>query len=208
MSQTAMTVRPIVLEGPRVKLEPLSLKHVEPLCSVGLDPDIWALTMALIRTEEDMRRYVETALQQQEKGTALPFATVDKVSGRVVGSTRFGNIDIANRRVEIGWTWLGKGFQRTHVNTEAKYLMLQHAFEVWGCNRVEFKTDVLNDRSRAALKRIGAKEEGILRRHQITDSGRVRDSVYYSIIDEEWPGAKARLQDVIAGMRGERAHSV
>ena len=208
MSRTTMTIRPVILEGVRVKLEPLTLSHVELLCRVGLEPDIWALTMALIRTEEDMRRYVETALQQQEKGTALPFATVDKVSGRVVGSTRFGNIDIANRRVEIGWTWLGKGFQRTHVNTEAKYLMLQHAFEVWGCNRVEFKTDVLNDRSRAALKRIGAKEEGILRRHQITDSGRVRDSVYYSIIDEEWPGAKARLQDVIAGMRGERAHSV
>ena len=155
--------------------------------------------MTLIRDEEEMRKYVETALRLQKEGTALPFATIDKKSGRVAGSTRFGNIDKANRRVEIGWTWLGKEFQRSHVNTEAKYLMLKHAFEVWGCFRVEFKTDVINEKSRNALKRIGAKEEGILRRHQITATGRVRDSVYYSILDLEWPGVRRELEVKILG---------
>ena len=190
-----MVIEPIILEGRLVRLEPLSLSHVPELCKVGLDLDLWTITMSLIRNEGEMRQYVETALQSQQVGAALPFATIDKKSGRVAGSTRFGNIDKVNKRVEIGWTWLGKGFQRTHVNTEAKYLMLKHAFEVWGCYRVEFKTDVINEKSRNALKRIGAKEEGILRRHQITASGRVRDSIYYSILDNEWPGAKGMLEE-------------
>jgi RimJ/RimL family protein N-acetyltransferase len=167
------------------------------LCEVGLDPDLWTITMALIRNDEEMKEYVATALKSQEAGTALPFATIDKQSGRIVGSTRFGNIDKVNRRVEIGWTWLGKEFQRTHVNTEAKYLMLKHAFEVWGCHRVEFKTDVINEKSRNALKRIGAKEEGILRRHQVTASGRVRDSIYYSIVDHEWLDVRKMLEEML-----------
>jgi RimJ/RimL family protein N-acetyltransferase len=192
-----MVIKPVTLESRLVRLEPLSLSHVPELCKVGLDSNLWTITMTLIRNEAEMRQYVETALRSQDAGTALPFATIDKKSGRVAGSTRFGNIDKVNRRVEIGWTWLGKEFQRTHVNTEAKYLMLRHAFEVWGCYRVEFKTDVINEKSRNALKRIGAKEEGILRRHQITASGRVRDSVYYSILDHEWAEVKRMLSEKI-----------
>ena len=193
-----MEIRPIVLDGRSVRLEPLALSHVPGLCIVGLDDELWKITMTLIRNEEEMKNYVETALRLQKEGSAIPFATIDKKSGEVAGSTRFGNIDRNNRRVEIGWTWLGKEFQRTHVNTEAKCLMLKHAFEVWGCFRVEFKTDVINEKSRNALKRIGATEEGILRRHQITATGRVRDSIYYSILDSEWPTVKARLEAMMA----------
>lgn len=196
-----MLVQPVILDGIRVRLEPLSLEHVPRLCKVGLDQELWLTTMTLIRNEEDMRKYVETALRLQSEGSAMPFATIDKTTRRVAGSTRFGNIDRANNRVEIGWTWLGAEFQRTHVNTEAKYLMLKHAFETWRCYRVEFKTDVINERSRNALKRIGAKEEGVLRRHQITASGRVRDSVYYSILDHEWPEVKAHLEARIAAYK-------
>lgn len=194
-----MVIEPVTLDGRLVRLEPLSLNHVPALCEIGLDSDLWVITMALIRNEEEMKHYVETALRSLAAGTALPFATIDKKAGRVAGSTRFGNIDKANRRVEIGWTWLGKEFQRTHVNTEAKYLMLKHAFEVWGCYRVEFKTDVINEKSRNALRRIGAKEEGVLRRHQITATGRVRDSVYYSILDNEWPDVQQALAKHIHG---------
>jgi len=120
--------------------------------------------------------------------------TIDKSSGTVVGSTRFGNIDPANRRVEIGWTWISPGFQRTYINSEAKYLMLRHAFDVWDCVRVELKTDVLNEKSRAAMLRLGAVEEGVLRRHILTYSGRFRDTIYYSILDHEWPAVRARLE--------------
>jgi RimJ/RimL family protein N-acetyltransferase len=165
---------------------------------VGLDEEIWRVTTTNIRTPEHMRAYIEAALKEQAQGTALPVATVDKSSGRVVGSTRFGNIDRINRRVEIGWTWVAREYQRTPVNTEAKYLMLSHAFETLGCLRVEFKTDSLNEKSRAALARIGAKEEGIFRNHMITDSGRIRHSVYFSIIDTEWPAVKADLKEKLA----------
>ena len=192
-----MDISPVTLDGLHVQLRPLTIDHVPELCRVGLDPDLWTITMTLIRNEDEMKQYVETALRSQEAGTSLPFATIDKKSGRIAGSTRFGNIDKANKRVEIGWTWLGREFQRTHVNTEAKYLMLKHAFEVWGCYRVEFKTDVINEKSRNALKRIGATEEGILRRHQITASGRVRDSIYYSILDHEWPEVRPMLEKKI-----------
>ncbi len=197
MNYSPMTILPITLDGLNVRLEPLSLAHVTGLCKIGLDDELWKITMTLIRNEAEMKQYVETALSAQAAGTALPFATIDKKSGRVAGSTRFGNIDKNNKRVEIGWTWCGKEFQRTHVNTEAKYLMLRHAFEVWGCFRVEFKTDVINEKSRNALQRIGAKEEGVLRRHQITASGRVRDSVYYSILDHEWQEVKQALEKKI-----------
>jgi RimJ/RimL family protein N-acetyltransferase len=189
-----MMIEPVTLEGRLVRLEPLSLDHTSALCEVGLDPDIWKFTLVMISNEEDMRRYVETALQAQAEGTAIPFATIEKGSGRVAGSTRFGSIDKNHKRVEIGWTWLGKEFQRTPLNTEAKYLMLKHAFETWGCNRVEFKTDVLNENSRNALRRIGAKEEGILRRHMINATGRARDSVYYSVLDSEWNDVKRLLE--------------
>jgi len=150
----------------------------------------------------ELRAYVERALAAARTGTVLPFATVSRAARRAIGSTRFANFDAPNRRVEIGWTWLGRDWQRTAINTEAKYLMLTHAFEKLGCVRVELRTDVLNERSRAAIRRIGASEEGVLRKHAITSTGRVRDDVYYSIVDEEWPGVKAKLEARIA--RGQR----
>jgi RimJ/RimL family protein N-acetyltransferase len=189
-----MPIEPVTLEGRFIRLEPLSLAHHAQLCEVGLEEELWRWIPQNVRTPEDMRAYIEEALRAQAQGGALPFATLDKASGRAIGSTRFGNIDRTNRHVEIGWTWLGLAWQRTAANTEAKYLMLRHAFETWKCLRVEFKTDSLNARSRAALLRIGAKEEGVFRNHVITWTGRIRHSVYFSIIDSEWPGVKASLE--------------
>ncbi len=193
-----MLIEPITLEGNVIRLEPLSLAHHAGLCAVGLDEELWRWTTQPVRTSEEMRAYVQTALDEQARGVALPFATIEKASGRVIGSTRYGNIDRANRRVEIGWTWLGLKWQRTSANTEAKYLMLRQAFETWDCIRVEFKTDSLNEKSRAALLRIGAKEEGTFRNHMITSTGRLRHSVYYSIIASEWPAVKVPFQQKLA----------
>ena len=192
-------LQPITLEGTHVRLAPLSMAHHSQLCEVGLDDELWKLTMTVTRTLEDMKTYIETALKWQEEGTSLPFAIIEKASGKAIGSTRYANVDKANRRLEIGWTWVARKWQRTPVNTEAKYLLLKHAFETLGCIRVEFKTDSLNQKSRDALVRIGAKEEGILRNHMITPDGRFRHSVYYSIIDSEWPNVKALLQKRLMG---------
>ncbi|MGH9649155.1 MAG: GNAT family N-acetyltransferase [Terriglobales bacterium] len=189
-----MLIELFTLEGRFVRLEPLSRAHHAQLCEVGLEEELWRWIPQTVRTPEEMRAYIEEALGAQAQGIALPFATIDRASGRAIGSTRFGNIDRVNRHVEIGWTWLGLAWQRTAVNTEAKYLMLRHAFETWKCLRVEFKTDSLNERSRAALLRIGAKEEGIFRNHVVTWTGRIRHSVYYSIIDSEWPEVQAHLE--------------
>ena len=187
-------IQPVALEGRHVRLEPLTLAHHRELCDVALDEELWRFTVAQVRTSEDLRTYIEAALADQARDIALPFATIDRATGRAIGSTRFGSIDLGNRRVEIGWTWLGARWQRTAANTEAKYLMLTHAFERLNCIRVELKTDVLNTRSRQAMLRIGAREEGILRQHMITTSGRIRDTVYYSILESEWPGVKALLE--------------
>jgi N-acetyltransferase len=192
-----MRIEPVTLDGKRVRLEPLSLDHLSPLCEIGLDMRIWKMTTPWITTREQMRDYIETALKLQSAGSALPFATFDKVSGRFVGSTRYGNISTEDKRVEIGWTWIAPDWQRTHINTEAKYLLFKHAFETLGCGRVELKTDALNEKSRNAILRIGAKQEGILRKHMLTPSGRIRDTVYFSVIDEEWPAVKSRLQSMI-----------
>jgi RimJ/RimL family protein N-acetyltransferase len=193
MDRKPMLVEPVTLEGRYVRLEPLSIDHVDALCAVGLEPELWTWIPTAVRTPDDMREYVESALADRAAGRALPFATIDRASGTVVGSSRFAAIDVANRRVEIGWTWIGSRWQRTYVNTEAKLVMLAHAFEQWGCIRVELKTDRLNARSRAAIGRIGATEEGIFRQHLITASGRLRDTVYFSILDSEWPTVRARL---------------
>ena len=192
-----MIVEPITLRGKFVSLEPLSAEHVPELCRVGLDPSIWTWSPSAIGTEGQMRNYVESALKDQASGAALPFATREKSSGRIVGSTRFGNIDVSNKHVEIGWTWLAPKWQRTYVNTEEKLLMLTHAFEVWRCIRVEFKTDALNEKSRNAIERLGARQEGIFRNHMITESGRFRDSVYFSIIEVEWPEVRSRLESML-----------
>ncbi|HEX6909691.1 MAG TPA: GNAT family protein [Longimicrobium sp.] len=193
-----MKLEPVTLEGRHVRLVPMTPEHVPALWEAGRDPELWRLTMSQVHSEDDMRRYVSAALHAQTAGTALPFVTTEAPTGRVVGSTRFGNVDPANRRVEIGWTWISPAWQRTAVNTEAKYLMLRHAFETLGCVRVELKTDVLNERSRAAILRIGAREEGVLRKHQITELGRIRDTVYFSVIDDEWPDVRARLEGMLA----------
>jgi len=189
-----MKIEPIVLEGEFVRLEPLKTEHFDALCEVGLDENLWKLTANIVKTREDLRRYVETALSDFEKGIALPFVTMDRTAqNKIVGSTRFGNIDANNRKTEIGWTWINPKWQRTYINSEAKLLMLTHAFETWKCIRVELKTDVLNDKSRNAMLRIGAREEGTLRNHMITESGRFRDSVFFSIIESEWQEVKQNL---------------
>jgi RimJ/RimL family protein N-acetyltransferase len=164
------------------------------LCAVGLDDELWRWIPKPVRTAEEMAEYVAFALAEQAAGRALPFAIIDKATGQAIGSTRYGAIEPAHRRVEIGWTWLAKPYHRTAANTEAKYLLLRHAFETLACIRVELKTDSLNERSRAAIRRIGAREEGILRNHMITASGRLRHTVYYSIIAEEWPEVKQGLE--------------
>jgi len=198
-----MKVEPVVLEGEKVRLEPLGLEHTADLCEAGLHEELWRLIPSSLKTPEDMKNYIQTALDEQARGISLPFATVEKTSGKAIGSTRFGNIDAANKRAEIGWTWIAPEWQRTYVNTEAKYLMLEHAFETWQCNRVELKTDALNERSRNAILRIGAKFEGIFRQHMITESGRLRDSAYFSIINTEWPEVKAKLKEKLALNRSE-----
>jgi N-acetyltransferase len=184
----------VTLLGPGVRLEPMTTEHVDSLSQVGLNPEIWRWGIAPLATVEDMRMYVQHALEEQQRGVALPFVIVALPWNDVAGSTRYGNIDLTNRRLEIGWTWLAPAYQRTQVNTEAKLLLLTHAFEQLGMQRVELKTDALNHRSRAAILRLGAVEEGTFRKHIVTASGRVRDSVYYSIIDTEWPEVKAGLE--------------
>jgi RimJ/RimL family protein N-acetyltransferase len=198
MPKELMKVEPVMLEGKRIRLEPLSFEHHAQLCEVGLDEDIWLLNPTQVRNSEDMRHYIAAALRDEQHEMALPFATIEKESGRVVGSTRFANISREHFRVEIGWTWIGKNWQRSFVNTEAKYLMLAHAFETLKCIRVELKTDSINERSRNAILRIGAKEEGTFRNHMITASGRIRHTVYFSITDSEWPLVKVRLQEKLA----------
>jgi RimJ/RimL family protein N-acetyltransferase len=194
-----MRIEPVTLEGRYIRLEPLSLAHHAALCAVGLDDNIWRWNPRFpVRTPDDMRRYIESALQQEAHGESLPFATIERASERAVGSTRFAEIDVDNRRVEIGYTWIAPPWQRTPANTEAKYLMFRHAFETWGCVRVELKTDSLNERSRTAIARVGANEEGIFRNHMVTHSGRLRHSVYFSIIESEWPAVKADLEAKLA----------
>lgn len=186
------------LEGEHVRLEPLSMAHLPRLVEIGMDGDIFRWSTQPAQTPEDTPNFVETALREQSNGTSLTFATVERNSGLAVGSTRFLNIDRGHRRAEIGATWIAPTWQRTAVNTEAKYLMLRLAFDSWGCNRVEFKTDSLNERSRRAILRIGAKKEGILRNHMVMASGRLRHSVYLSVIRGEWLEVKAALEAKLA----------
>lgn len=193
MSEAA-AFAPVTLEGAHVRLEPLRLDHVEALCAVGLDPAIWRWTLTRATTPADMREYVERALAEQAGGAFLPFATVDRASGTVVGSTRYGNWSARDRRVEIGWTWIAPRWQRTAINTEAKLLMLRHAFERLGCVRVEFKANAANTPSCTAILRLGATQEGTLRRHALLPDGSWRDTTYFSILDREWPGVRERLE--------------
>ncbi len=190
-----MQIKPITLEGEFVRLAPLKLSYLAELYEAANDESLWLWTTNNVRTREDMLRYIETALGEFERKISLPFVTIEKSGGTIIGATRFGNIEPAHRKTEIGWTWINPQWQRTAINTEAKLLMLTHAFETWQCVRVELKTDVLNEPSKRAIRRLGATEEGILRQHLITDAGRFRDSVYFSIIDSEWRTVKADLKE-------------
>jgi RimJ/RimL family protein N-acetyltransferase len=177
-----------------VELHPLAEAHAGDLSKAVAVDELWRLGVSDLPMPDGMNAYIAEAHLAQSAGKALPFAIIDRATGRAVGSTRFGNFEPAHRRVEIGWTWLGTPWQRTAFNTEAKYLLLMHAFESLDLNRVEFKTDVVNERSRNAILRLGAVEEGVLRRHMVMRNGRVRDSVYYSIVAAEWPAVKANLR--------------
>lgn len=187
----------VTLTGSLVRLEPLGLEHLPGLAEVGLDPAIWRWTVARPSSEADLRAWLDTALEAAHEGRELPFATIDAKTDRPIGSTRYLNFVPEHRRVEIGWTWLATGAQRSGANREAKLLMLTHAFETWACRRVEFKTDSRNERSRAALLGIGASFEGIFRNHMVMPDGPMRHSAYYSVIDDEWPAVKARLEALI-----------
>jgi|SRR5438270_2938399 len=190
---------PITLEGSVVRLEPVRSQHADLFWDVAKDnlEQIFRWIPYPMQTRDDFQRLIDKAFAEQDRGESIVFATVERVSGRTIGSTRFMNIDRANRRVEIGSTWIAPAWQRSAVNTEAKYLMLRHAFETWKCIRVELKTDALNQKSRKAILRLGAKEEGTLRRHLITWTGRVRDTVYFSILDSEWNDVKKKLEQFL-----------
>jgi RimJ/RimL family protein N-acetyltransferase len=190
----AMVVRPVTLQGEVVRLEPLSFDHLDGLTEVGLVPDLWRWMPERIETRGQMRALVEAALRAQGHGDQVPFAILEQGSGRVIGSTRYLSIVPEHRRIEIGYTWVAPAWQRTVVNTECKLLLLAHAFDQLGARRVEFKTDSLNEPSRAALRGIGAVEEGTMRNHMIAQDGRMRHSVYYSVIDSEWPAVRAALE--------------
>jgi len=194
-----MKVSAVTLQGRHVRLEPLNKAHLAGLAEVGLDEDLWRWIPTPVRTEQEMEAYVLTALDELARVVSLPFAILEKATGKVIGCTRYANIERTHRRVEIGWTWVARPWQRTAINTEAKYLLLRHAFETLGCMRVELKTDSLNERSRAAILRIGAKEEGTFRNHMITASGRIRHSVYFSVVNSEWPAVKTRLEAMLNG---------
>lgn len=194
-----MIVEPVTLTGQYAQLVPISPAHREPFAEIGLDPELWRWIPDPVHTREEMFAYVDAALAQQASGVSLPFAILERASGKVIGSTRYANIERAHRRVEIGWTWVASAWQRTPINTECKYLLLRHAFETLGCIRVELKTDSLNEKSRKAIARIGAREEGVFRNHMITSTGRIRHSVYFSIIDSEWPQIKAHLEEKLKG---------
>lgn len=191
-------VEPVTLEGWTVRLEPLGRQHLDDLVEVGLEPALWKWTQVLPETEQQLRDYLEVALANAEAGTEVPFATVLRETGRAIGSTRFLTIVPEHRRLEIGWTWLGRAYQRTGANREAKLLQLTHCFETLGANRVEFKTDSRNEASRNALLGIGATFEGIFRSHTIMPWGPLRDSAYYSVIASEWPAVKAHLEQLLA----------
>lgn len=188
-----MNVTPITLEGQHVRLEPLKLAHQDGLNAAAGDGELWNTDVTIIPRAEGMRDYIRFALDGLAQGNQLPFVIVRRSTEEIVGATRFYEIRPQDRAAAIGYTWLAKRAQRTPINTEAKLLLLTHAFETWKCLRVELITDVLNEQSRAAILRLGAKQEGILRKHLILPSGRVRDSVIFSIIDDEWPEVRARL---------------
>ncbi len=194
-----MELTPVVLEGRHVRLEPLDLaKHWDGLRKVGLAPELWRFTAAKISDEAGLRSYLEKALEEQSRGVTMVFATIQRETGNVAGSTRLANIVREHRRAEIGWTWLGLDYQRSALNTEAKYLMLRHAFETWKLMRVELKTSSTNLRSQNAMRRLGLVEEGTFRKWMYNDDGTIRDTMWFSCVDDDWPAMKTRLEGLMA----------
>lgn len=192
-------ISPIPLEGPLIRLEPLNLIHNEKLAQAGSDPALWRYMLyGNLSLPGAMEAWVQDILQRQAAGTDLPFAVIHKPSGQIAGATRYLDIRPQDRGLEIGGTWYAPEFQRTGVNTECKYLLLRHAFETLGCIRVQFKTDIRNEQSIHAIERIGARREGILRNHMLLPDGHKRDSIYFSIIDSEWPNVRERLEGMLA----------
>jgi RimJ/RimL family protein N-acetyltransferase len=191
-------VQPVTLTGKYVRLEPMTVDHTAALAEIGAGQNFWDFMLyGDIKTQDDMRNWVLDILSRTEKGTDLPFVAIHLASGRVAGATRYLNIMSKDKGLEIGGTWYGSEFQRTAVNTECKYLLLRHAFETLGCIRVQLKTDLRNERSQKAIERIGAVKEGVLRNHMILPDGRFRHSVFYSILDTEWPQVKQRLERML-----------
>ena len=191
-----MEITPVVLMGDRVKLEPMEVYHEQELLDAGNNPDIWAYMPMKVQSIEDMKHLVDGALQARGHGSEFPFVIIDKDSGKIVGSTRFLNISIPNRNLEIGSTWLSPTVWRTRINTECKYLLLKHCFEILGTIRVQLKTDSRNVRSQQAIERLGAVKEGVLRNHMIMPDGYLRNSVFYSVIDREWEQVKEKLESM------------
>lgn len=188
-----MPLQPVVLQGRSVRLEPLELHHATGVLAAGSDPAIWThLSNEAPADLDAARRYIQTALDAQAHGSQLPFAIL-LPDGELVGSTRYGDIRLADRGLEIGWTWLTPRVQRTAVNSECKLLLLSHAFETLGMIRVQLKTDIRNERSQRAIERLGAVREGVLRSHMLRRDGSIRDTVLYSITHDEWPAVRARL---------------
>ncbi|HYO55140.1 GNAT family protein [Archangium sp.] len=195
---TPLVVPPVTLEGTVVRLEPLAMSHAPALAAVA-EPDIFEHFNRVLHTLQDVEKYIADALAAAEHGVERPFVIIEKETGAPVGSTRYLDIQRQHRTLEIGNTWLAKRLWRSRVNTECKYLLLRHAFEDLKVMRVQLKTDRRNARSRAAIERIGARFEGILRQHMLVRGGVVRDSAYYGIIDSEWPEVKTRLETMLAG---------
>ena len=192
-------IKPVVLTGKHVRLEPMTLEHVEGLAEIGVGHGFWDfMVYGKMENAEDMRGWVSDILARAERGTDLPFVAIHLASGRVAGATRYLNIMPNDRGLEVGGTWYGLDFQRTAVNTECKYLLFKHAFETLGAIRVQLKTDSRNERSQRAIERIGAVKEGTLRNHMILPDGIIRHSVFYSILDSEWGGVKKRLEERLA----------
>ena len=192
-------IKPVVLTGNHVRLEPMTLEYVESLAEIGVGHDFWDfMVYGKMENAEDMRGWVSDILARASKGTDLPFVAIHLASGRVAGATRYLNIMPNDRGLEVGGTWYGLDFQRTAVNTECKYLLFRHAFETLGAIRLQLKTDSRNERSQRAIERIGAVKEGTLRNHMILPDGVIRHSVYYSILDSEWGGVKKRLEERLA----------
>ncbi|AUG01361.1 GNAT family N-acetyltransferase [Pseudomonas sp. 09C 129] len=183
-----------ILEGPRILLRPLQLSDADALVKAAEDGQLWNLPFTVVPSSATVDDYLQIALSGRDAGTVLPFATVLKARNEVIGCTRFWKIDRKNRKLEIGSTWIATRWQKTFVNTEAKYLMLRHAFEMLDCVRVQFTTDEINEKSRNAILRLGAKQEGIVRHERIMPDGRKRNSVRFSIIDDEWPGVRQHLE--------------